>query len=59
MLQKSYTSHFRSNSLIAENKSLYGYDPVTDADKIAEKAMISELKKRRPTDGVFGRSLVN
>ena len=45
---------FRSNSLVAENKSLHGFDPVTDADKVAEKAMISELKKRRPTDGVFG-----
>ncbi len=52
--RKVILPHFRSNSLIAENKSLYGYDPVTDADKVAEKAMISELKKRRPTDGVFG-----
>ena len=45
---------FRSNSLIPENKSLHSFDPVTDADKDAEKVMISELKKRRPTDGVFG-----
>jgi histidinol phosphatase-like enzyme (inositol monophosphatase family) len=45
---------FRSNTLIAENKSLHSFDPVTDADKDAEKVMISELKKRRPTDGVFG-----
>ena len=52
--RKVILPHFRSKSLIAENKSLYGYDPVTDADKIAEKAMISELKERRPTDGVFG-----
>ena len=52
--RKVILPHFRSNSLIAENKSLHSYDPVTDADKVAEKAMISELKKRRPTDGVFG-----
>ena len=45
---------FRSNSLVTENKSLHSFDPVTDADKDAEKVMISELKKRRPTDGVFG-----
>ena len=45
---------FRSNSLVAENKSLHSFDPVTDADKDAEKVMISELKKSRPTDGVFG-----
>ena len=46
--------HFRSNSLVAENKSFHSFDRVTDADKIAEKAMISELKRRRPSDGVFG-----
>ena len=45
---------FRSKSLVAENKSFSSFDPVTDADKIAEKAMITELKKRRPADGVFG-----
>jgi len=45
---------FRSNSLVADNKSLHSFDPVTDADKDAEKVMISELKKRRPNDGVFG-----
>ena len=47
-------SHFRSNSLVSENKSLHSFDPVTDADKDAEKVMIGELKKRRPNDGVLG-----
>ena len=27
---------------------------MTDADKSAERAMITELKQRRPNDGVFG-----
>jgi histidinol phosphatase-like enzyme (inositol monophosphatase family) len=52
--RKVILPRFRSKSLVSENKSLYGFDPVTDADKSAEKAMISELKQRRPTDGVFG-----
>ena len=47
-------SHFRSNSLVSDNKSVHSFDPVTNADKDAEKVMISELKKRRPNDGVFG-----
>ena len=47
-------SHFRSNSLVSDNKSLHSFDPVTDADKDAEKVMIGELKKRRPNDGVLG-----
>ena len=52
--RKVILPRFRSKSLVSENKSFYGFDPVTDADKSAEKAMISELKHRRPTDGVFG-----
>ena len=35
-------SHFRSTSLVSENKSLHSFDPVTDADKNAEKAMMGE-----------------
>ena len=52
--RKVILPRFRSNSLVADNKSLHSFDPVTDADKDAEKVMISELKKRRPNDGVFG-----
>ena len=57
--RKVILPRFRSKSLVSENKSLYGFDPVTDADKSAEKAMISELKQRRPTDGVFGEEFLN
>ena len=52
--RKVILPRFRSNLLIDENKNLDSYDPVTDADKVAEKVMIDELKKWRPTDGVFG-----
>ena len=34
---------FRSRSLVAENKTFNGFDPVTDADKSAERAMITEF----------------
>ena len=37
---------FRSNSLVAENKSLHSFDPVTDADKAAEKVMISVFRRQ-------------
>ena len=50
---------FRSDLLITENKSFQSFDPVTDADKIAEKAMINELKRLRPTDSVFGAAIIS
>lgn len=46
--------HFRSKFLTAQSKTLIGFDPVTVADRSAEKAMINVLKKRRPFDSVLG-----
>ena len=49
---------FRSNSLVAENKSLHSFDPVTDADKDAEKVMISDCllyTSPSPRDGLLSR----
>ncbi|MEZ5938391.1 MAG: histidinol-phosphatase [Hyphomonadaceae bacterium] len=45
--------HFR-NLTTAENKSANGYDPVTEADKAAERAMREVLAEERPDDGVEG-----
>jgi myo-inositol-1(or 4)-monophosphatase len=45
---------FRSQGLSAENKDAAGYDPVTKADKSAERAMRAVLEKRRPDDAVLG-----
>ena len=37
-----------------KNKTINGFDPVTEADKSAEKAMINVLKQMRPSDAVLG-----
>lgn len=46
--------HFRSASLLADNKLSEGFDPVTVADRAAEQAMRAVLAERRPQDGIFG-----
>jgi histidinol phosphatase-like enzyme (inositol monophosphatase family) len=45
--------HFR-NGIIADNKALSGFDPVTAADKAAEAAMRALLAEHRPQDGILG-----
>ena len=45
---------FRTGNLLIENKLSVGYDPVTVADKSAEKAMRDILALRRPNDAVLG-----
>lgn len=46
--------HFRGITLVAENKLAAGYDPVTVADKAAERAMREILARERPADGILG-----
>jgi histidinol phosphatase-like enzyme (inositol monophosphatase family) len=46
--------HFRSASGAAENKAATGYDPVTEADKAAERAMREVLANERPDDAIEG-----
>ncbi len=46
--------HFRSAASIAENKAAVGYDPVTEADRAAERAMREVLADHRPDDGIEG-----
>jgi histidinol phosphatase-like enzyme (inositol monophosphatase family) len=45
--------HFRS-SAAPDNKSSTGYDPVTEADRAAERAMRELIASERPNDGVAG-----
>src|SRR6056297_1112064 len=47
-------SHFRQDGLTAENKLGAGFDPVTEADKAAERAMRAVLGTRRPEDAIIG-----
>lgn len=46
--------HFRSAATGAENKAATGYDPVTEADRAAERAMREILAAERPADAIEG-----
>ncbi len=45
---------FRSTGLITDNKDSAGFDPVTEADRAAERAMRELLAQRRPMDAILG-----
>ena len=45
---------FRAPDLSSQNKDATGFDPVTAADRAAERAMRGLLETYRPNDGVFG-----
>lgn len=47
-------AHFRASDLSADNKLSQGYDPVTIADRAAERAMVDILARERPNDAVLG-----
>lgn len=46
--------YFRSRSLGADNKLADGFDPVTEADRAAERAMRDVLGRERPKDAILG-----
>ncbi|SFP05810.1 inositol monophosphatase family protein [Tranquillimonas alkanivorans] len=46
--------HFRSPDLLTDNKLSAGFDPVTEADRAAERAMRDVLARRRPEDAILG-----
>lgn len=46
--------HFRQAGLKAETKEADGFDPVTEADRAAERAMRAVLADKRPDDGILG-----
>lgn len=47
-------AHFRGGALGVENKLDGGFDPVTVADRAAERAMRAILAERRPDDAILG-----
>jgi myo-inositol-1(or 4)-monophosphatase len=51
--------YFRGADLGIANKLDGGFDPVTVADKAAEKAMRSVLAELRPDDGILGEEFEN
>lgn len=52
--RKAILPLFRSTSLATDNKRPADFDPVTEADRAAEKAMRAVLARRRPDDAIFG-----
>lgn len=46
--------YFRQGNLETSNKLAAGFDPVTIADRAAEKAMRDVLSRHCPDDGIFG-----
>ena len=46
--------YFRSTGLTADNKWQTGFDPVTEADRAAERAMRDVLARLRPDDAILG-----
>ncbi|SIS54444.1 histidinol-phosphatase [Phaeovulum vinaykumarii] len=45
---------FRSEGLFADNKRPADFDPVTEADRAAERAMRAVLARARPQDAILG-----
>ncbi|SEU04747.1 histidinol-phosphatase [Paracoccus homiensis] len=46
--------HFRADHLATDNKRPADFDPVTEADRAAERAMRDVLARRRPQDAILG-----
>lgn len=51
--------YFRTAALQADNKLDDGFDPVTEADRAAERAMRDILMRERPDDAVLGEEYGN
>lgn len=46
--------HFRQTGLQSDNKDHAGFDPVTEGDRSAERAMRALIEAQRPMDGILG-----
>lgn len=53
--RKAILPYFRADNLTAENKlATRGFDPVTEGDRAAERAMRDILERERPDDSILG-----
>ena len=52
--RKATLPYFRSDNLVADNKQPADFDPVTEADRAAERSMREILARRRPNDAILG-----
>lgn len=48
------TLRYFRKAIEADNKDAAAFDPVTEADRAAERAMRNVLERERPDDGIFG-----
>lgn len=46
--------YFRGEGSVADNKAKSGFDPVTEADKAAERAIREIIENERPDDAIMG-----
>ncbi len=51
---KAILPYFRGEGSIADNKASSGFDPVTEADKAAERAIRAVIDEERPDDAIMG-----
>ena len=49
--------YFRNKNLDIKNKDVDRFDPVTEADSMAEEAMRNLISKIRPSDSIFGEEM--
>ena len=52
--RKAVLPFFRADDLAADNKLSEGFDPVTEGDRAAERAMRAVLAELRPLDAILG-----
>lgn len=52
--RRAILPYFRADGLSAETKETDWFDPVTEADRAAERAMRAILRDQRPGDGILG-----
>ncbi|MEL7253779.1 MAG: histidinol-phosphatase [Pseudomonadota bacterium] len=52
--RRAILPYFRADGLTAETKEADRFDPVTEADRAAERAMRAILRDQRPEDGILG-----
>ncbi|MEM6587195.1 MAG: histidinol-phosphatase [Pseudomonadota bacterium] len=52
--RRAILPYFRAEGLSAETKETDRFDPVTEADRAAERAMRAILRDQRPADGILG-----
>lgn len=52
--RRATLSYFRTERARPDNKAVSGYDPVTQADRAAERAIIDIIRSERPLDAIEG-----